>query len=110
MTSGVRERNESAWLIPNDGTRTNHRLRRDMRRFDDTVAVRPVGAEGAVATGLASGVAVASSDQAPCPAELTAATRNRTGVPAVRPVTSRLVAVGVPTSVQTCPSVDFSTT
>jgi choline dehydrogenase-like flavoprotein len=31
--TGVRERNESAWLLPNDGTRTNHRLRRDMRRF-----------------------------------------------------------------------------
>ncbi len=31
----VRARNESAWLLPNDGTRTNHRLRRDMRRFDD---------------------------------------------------------------------------
>src|SRR3984957_880425 len=34
-TSSVRARNESAWLLPNDGTRTNHRLRRDMRRFDD---------------------------------------------------------------------------
>ena len=32
---GVRVRNESAWLLPNDGTRTNHRLRRDMRRFAD---------------------------------------------------------------------------
>ncbi len=32
---GVRDRNESAWLIPGDGTRTNHRLRRDMRRFAD---------------------------------------------------------------------------
>ena len=31
----VRQRNESAWLLPNDGTRTNHRLRDDMRRFDD---------------------------------------------------------------------------
>ncbi len=31
----VRARNESAWLLPNDGTRTNHGLRRDMRRFDD---------------------------------------------------------------------------
>ena len=30
----VRRRNESAWLLPNDGTRTNHRLRQDMRRFD----------------------------------------------------------------------------
>jgi choline dehydrogenase-like flavoprotein len=34
--TGVRERNESAWLLPNDGTRTNHRLRRDMRRFADS--------------------------------------------------------------------------
>jgi choline dehydrogenase-like flavoprotein len=31
----VRDRNESAWLLPNDGTRTNHRLRRDMRRHAD---------------------------------------------------------------------------
>jgi choline dehydrogenase-like flavoprotein len=29
----VRSRNESAWLLPNDGTRTNHRLRHDMRTF-----------------------------------------------------------------------------
>jgi choline dehydrogenase-like flavoprotein len=32
---GVRARNESAWLLPNDGTRTNHRLRHGMRRFAD---------------------------------------------------------------------------
>jgi len=32
----VRERNESAWLLPNDGRRTNHRLRLDMQRFADT--------------------------------------------------------------------------
>lgn len=31
----VRDRNESAWLLPNDGSRTPHGLRRDMRRFDD---------------------------------------------------------------------------
>src|ERR1700760_4785675 len=31
----VRDRNESAWLLPNDGSRTNHRLRADMRRFAD---------------------------------------------------------------------------
>ncbi len=31
----VRARNESAWLLPNDGTRTNHRLRLDMRQFAD---------------------------------------------------------------------------
>ena len=35
MRAGVRARNESAWLLPNDGTRTNHQLRRDMRRFSD---------------------------------------------------------------------------
>ncbi|MEV6846271.1 GMC family oxidoreductase [Actinoplanes sp. NPDC051411] len=50
----VRERNESAWLIPNDGTRTNHGLRRDMRRFDDTDEVDLVvvgcGAGGSVLT------------------------------------------------------------
>ncbi len=34
--ANVRLRNESAWLLPNDGTRTNHRLRSDMRRFADT--------------------------------------------------------------------------
>jgi choline dehydrogenase-like flavoprotein len=34
--SSVRDRNESAWLLPNDGSRTNHRLRADMRRFADT--------------------------------------------------------------------------
>ncbi|MGZ6585678.1 MAG: GMC family oxidoreductase [Solirubrobacteraceae bacterium] len=33
--SRVRDRNSSAWLLPNDGTRTNHRLRTDMRRFED---------------------------------------------------------------------------
>ena len=37
--TAVRERNESAWLLPNDGTRTNHRLRGDMRRFADSDAV-----------------------------------------------------------------------
>ena len=36
----VRERNESAWLLPNDGSRTNHQLRLDMRRFADSDAVR----------------------------------------------------------------------
>ncbi len=41
----VRERNASAWLIPNDGTRANHRLRADMRRFsdDDEVDLAVVG-------------------------------------------------------------------
>ncbi|MGH3414852.1 MAG: GMC family oxidoreductase [Actinocrinis sp.] len=50
--SGVRERNASAWLLPNDGTRTNHRLRRDMRRFADQDEVDAVvvgcGAGGSV--------------------------------------------------------------
>ncbi len=31
----VRRRNESAWLLPNDGTRSDHGLRERMRRFDD---------------------------------------------------------------------------
>jgi choline dehydrogenase-like flavoprotein len=48
----VRQRNESAWLLPNDGTRTNHRLRSDMRRFADTDEVDLVvvgcGAGGSV--------------------------------------------------------------
>ena len=44
--AAVRERNESAWLIPNDGSRTNHQLRADMRRFadDDEVDLVVVGA------------------------------------------------------------------
>ena len=48
----VRERNESAWLLPNDGTRTPHQLRADMRRFDDTdevdVVIVGCGAGGGV--------------------------------------------------------------
>jgi len=42
----VRARNESAWLLPLDGTRTDHRLRADMRRFDpdDEVDLVVVGA------------------------------------------------------------------
>jgi choline dehydrogenase-like flavoprotein len=41
----VRRRNASAWLLPNDGSRTNHRLRRDMRTFaeDDEVDIAIVG-------------------------------------------------------------------
>ena len=34
--TAVRARNASAWLLPNDGTRTNHRLRAGMRRFADS--------------------------------------------------------------------------
>ncbi|MCU7730281.1 GMC family oxidoreductase [Actinoplanes sp. KI2] len=52
--STVRDRNASAWLLPNDGSRTNHRLRADMRRFDDTDEVDLVvvgcGAGGSVLT------------------------------------------------------------
>ena len=65
LMAGVRERNASAWLLPNDGTRTNHRLRDDMRRFADTdevdLAVVGCGAGGsdaaaaAGARGLAGG-------------------------------------------------------
>jgi choline dehydrogenase-like flavoprotein len=41
----VRARNASAWLLPNDGSRTNHALRRDMRRYadDDEVDLAIVG-------------------------------------------------------------------
>ncbi len=44
--SKVRARNDSAWLIPNNGSRTNHALRRDMRRYadDDEVDLVVVGA------------------------------------------------------------------
>jgi choline dehydrogenase-like flavoprotein len=37
--STVRSRNESAWLLPTDGTRTDFALRDRMRRFDDTEEV-----------------------------------------------------------------------
>jgi choline dehydrogenase-like flavoprotein len=47
----VRSRNESAWLVPNDGSRVNHRQRNDMRRFDEhdevDVAIIGAGAGGA---------------------------------------------------------------
>ncbi len=50
----VRRRNESAWLIPNNGDRTDHRLRADMRRFSDTdevdLVVVGAGAGGSVLT------------------------------------------------------------
>jgi choline dehydrogenase-like flavoprotein len=52
--TSVRRRNESAWLVPNDGTRTNFALLRDMRRFDDEdeldLVVVGAGAGGAVLT------------------------------------------------------------
>ena len=51
MTADIRARNESAWLLPNDGTRTDHRLRREMQHFDDAdevdVAIVGCGAGGA---------------------------------------------------------------
>jgi choline dehydrogenase-like flavoprotein len=48
----IRRRNGSAWLIPNDGSRTNHRLRADMRRYppDDEVDAVIVGAGAGGAT------------------------------------------------------------
>jgi choline dehydrogenase-like flavoprotein len=50
----IRARNESAWLVPPDGVRTNQGLRRDMRRFADTdevdLAVVGCGAGGATLT------------------------------------------------------------
>lgn len=52
--NSVRRRNESAWLLPNDGSRTNHRLRQDMRRYDPQEEVDLVvvgcGAGGSVLT------------------------------------------------------------
>ncbi|MCW2941180.1 MAG: glucose-methanol-choline oxidoreductase [Actinomycetia bacterium] len=48
---GVRARNESAWLLPNDGTRTHHALRENMRTFADgdevDVVIVGCGAGGA---------------------------------------------------------------
>ncbi len=50
----VRSRNDSAWLIPNDGSRTNHQLRRDMKRYNDhdevDLVVVGAGAGGSVLT------------------------------------------------------------
>ncbi len=50
----IRARNDSAWLIPNDGSRVNHRLRADMRRYEETdevdLVVVGAGAGGAVLT------------------------------------------------------------
>ena len=52
--SRIRDRNESAWLIPNDGSRTNHRLRADMAHYDHEDEVDAVivgcGAGGGVLT------------------------------------------------------------
>ena len=50
----LRARNESAWLIPNDGSRTNHHLRTDMRKYADgdevDLVVVGAGAGGSVLT------------------------------------------------------------
>lgn len=50
----LRARNESAWLIPNDGSRTNHQLRTDMRTYADgdevDLVVVGAGAGGSVLT------------------------------------------------------------
>ncbi len=47
----IRARNESAWLLPTGDERTNHRLRRDMRHYDENdevdVVVVGCGAGGA---------------------------------------------------------------
>ncbi len=52
--AGVRDRNDSAWLLPLGDDRTNHGLREDMRRFDDRDEVDLVvvgfGAGGATLT------------------------------------------------------------
>ncbi|KMO73254.1 glucose-methanol-choline oxidoreductase [Mycolicibacterium chubuense] len=50
--SAVRDRNASAWLLPHNGVRTDHRLRADMRRYqpDDEVDVVIVGAGAGGAT------------------------------------------------------------
>lgn len=49
---GVRARNASAWLLPAGDERTNHRLRADMRRYEDSDVVDAVvvgcGAGGGV--------------------------------------------------------------
>ena len=39
----IRARNESAWLLPTDGSRTDHRLRADMRRHADVRRGGPGG-------------------------------------------------------------------
>jgi len=50
----VRDRNASAWLLPNDGSRTNHRLRADMRHYGERdevdLVVVGAGAGGGVLT------------------------------------------------------------
>ena len=79
VTDGVRARNESAWLLPNDGTRTNHRLRQDMRRFADSDEIDLVivgcGAGGSVLLQrlARAGWRVAALDAGP------SRTRTRTG-------------------------------
>jgi choline dehydrogenase-like flavoprotein len=49
--TAVRDRNASAWLLPNDGSRASHRLRANMRYFADTdevdIAIIGCGAGGA---------------------------------------------------------------
>jgi choline dehydrogenase-like flavoprotein len=50
----VRARNDSAWLIPNDGSRTNHQLRQGMRHYAEAdevdLVVVGAGAGGSVLT------------------------------------------------------------
>jgi choline dehydrogenase-like flavoprotein len=50
----IRRRNESAWLIPTDGSRTDHQLRADMRRYADgdevDLVIVGAGAGGGILT------------------------------------------------------------
>jgi choline dehydrogenase-like flavoprotein len=54
MSDEVRDRNRSAWLIPNDGRRVDHQLRQDMRRYahgdEVDLVVVGAGAGGSVLT------------------------------------------------------------
>ena len=52
--AAIRRRNESAWLLPDDGNRADHGLRADMRRYDEDdevdLVVVGAGAGGSVLT------------------------------------------------------------
>jgi choline dehydrogenase-like flavoprotein len=67
----IRARNESAWLLPTGDERTNHRLRRDMRRYDegDEVDVVVVGCGAGGATLIQrlarAGVSIVGLDAGP---------------------------------------------
>ena len=67
----IRARNESAWLLPTGDERTNHRLRRDMRRYqeDDEVDIVVVGCGAGGATFIQrmarSGASIVGLDAGP---------------------------------------------